>query len=426
MISFRELSESTNLIKHLKDPLLKNSYFNMINTLIGSISGIFFWMLVTRLYNPVDIGLASAITSLSNLILALSYLGLGFGIRRFLPCETDKQGMINSCITLRFLVSLFISILFILGIDLWSPAISIVKNNYSLALLFIMLVCSNSIIAILTNVFMALRSTEFTVIQILLACLSKIIFIIGFVKFGVSGILASVAIATIVSIIPCIIIFLPKKVNHYRLIPIINFSHIKKLSTISLFNYIAETLAALPNSILPLIIISILDPESNAYFFIALSIINVLYSVPLSLANSLLVEGSYEPDKLNNNVIKAIVFLFIITLPMLFVIIISGKEMLLLFGKSYSMNSYILLCILASSIIPYGINTIYFTRKNIQLKIIPIIYIKAIISILTVLFCYILILKFRLNGAALGYTLGQAFGTFIIFVIILYERAKNN
>jgi O-antigen/teichoic acid export membrane protein len=79
------------LKQHLNDPLFKNSYFLMATTVIGSILGFIFWMLVARFYTPYDVGLATALISAANLLVAFSLFGFNFGILRFFPNDKDKD-----------------------------------------------------------------------------------------------------------------------------------------------------------------------------------------------------------------------------------------------------------------------------------------------------------------------------------------------
>ncbi len=89
----------SELKQHLNDPLFKNSYFIMLTSASISIFGFIFWIIVARFYTPHDVGLATAIFSMAQLIGVFSGLGLGFGLIRYLAKREDKQEMINSCLT---------------------------------------------------------------------------------------------------------------------------------------------------------------------------------------------------------------------------------------------------------------------------------------------------------------------------------------
>ncbi len=409
---------SKELKQHLDDPLFKNSYFLMVSTIIGSILGFVFWMLVTRYYTPHDVGLATALISAVNLLTTFSLLGFNFGILRFLPNERDKMGMINSCLTVTFFFAVVLSSIFILGIGAWSPTLLFMRESLIFTAVFTFFVFTNSLVRLHQTIFVALRSAKLSFIQNTLLSTLKLIFVIFLVTFGVLGIISSWTIAACIVLILNTTLILPMRVHSYLPIPTIKKKIIKDMFQISFGNYIAENFAVIPNSVLPLMIIAVLTPEMNAYFFMALAILNILLVVPVAVNGSLFVEGSYAPDKFRNNVIKALKFTFLLIIPMIFGIFIFGDKLLLLFGKTYSENAYYVLCVLVLSVIPFAINKLYMTIKNIQLKVKSIIYLNVLISILTVAISYLLMLKIGLIGVAIGYTLAQGIGAVVVLAAV--------
>ncbi len=411
----------TELNVHLRDPLFKNSYFLMVSTIMVSILGFVYWVLVARYYTPHDVGLATALISAVNLLVAFSLLGFNFGILRFLSNEKDKQSMINSCFTITILFSILISAIFILGINTLSPTLSFIYESILFLLFFIVLVFTTTLTRLQWSVYVALRSAKYSLIQNVIFSILKLIFIICLVTFGVLGILSSWAIATCITLILGIFVLTPRMVYSYLPIPTIKKGMIKGMFHISFGNYIAGIFGAIPNSVLPLIVINVLNPEMNAYFFMALAISNTLIAVPVAVSNSLFVEGSYAPEKFRSNVLKSIKFTFLLIIPMILGIFIFGTKLLLLFGKEYAENGFYVLCILVLSVIPFTINKVYTTIKNIQLNVKPIIYLNAFIAILTIGLSYMLMIKIGLIGAAIGYTVGMGIGAAAVLVSVWRE-----
>ncbi len=411
----------TELKQHIDDPLFKNSYFLIATTVIGSILGFIFWVLAARFYTPHDVGLATAVISAANLLVEFSLLGFNFGITRFLPNEKNKQGMINSCLTITSLFSIVLTVIFILGISMWSPALAFVYENMLFLLFFGIFVFSAALIRLHQTTFVALQSAELSFILNITLSLLKLIFVLLLVAFGVFSIILSWVIAACIALIVSTFLLIPMRVHSYLPIPTIKKKMLKDMFPISFGNYIAENVAVIPNSILPLMIINVLTPEMNAYFFMALAISNILIMVPVAVNNSLFVEGSYAPDKFRNNVIKALKFTFLLIIPMVFGIFIFGDKLMLLFGKTYSENAFYVLCILVLSIVPFTINKLYMTIKNVQLNVKPIIYLNVLISILTVVISYLLMVKIGLVGVAIGYTLAQGIGAVVVLAAVKME-----
>ncbi len=415
------LQTKTELKQHLNDPLFKNSYFLIATTIIGSILGFIFWILTARYYTPHDVGLATALISAVNLLVALSLLGFNFGVTRFLPNEKNKQGMINSSLTITFIFSILLSVIFVSGVRMWSPALSFIYENMLFLLVFVIFVFTTALIRLQQTVFVALRSTELSFIQDITLSVLKLIFVLFLVAFGVFGIISSWVIATCIALVVSIFFLTPTRVHSYLPVPIVKKKMIKAMFHTSFGNYIAGNFAAIPASVVPLMIVNVLNPEMNAYFFMALAISNILIMVPVAVNSSLFAEGSYAPDKFRNNVIKALKFTFLLVIPMILGIFIFGDKLLLLFGKTYAENGFYVLCILVLSVIPFTINKVYMTIKNIQLKVKPIIYLNALISILTIAISYLLMVEIGLIGVAIGYTLAQGIGAVVVLAAVKGE-----
>jgi O-antigen/teichoic acid export membrane protein len=114
---------------HLHDPLFANAYFLMGNTLLSAGAGFFFWIFAARFYPAEDVGLGSALISAMGLLCILSLLGFDIGLIRYLPGEEDKGGMINSCFVMAGLAAALLSVVFLCGLHIWSPALLVLRER---------------------------------------------------------------------------------------------------------------------------------------------------------------------------------------------------------------------------------------------------------------------------------------------------------
>ena len=118
------------IIEKFKDPLHKNAIYLMMNHLVTSGLGFIFWMIVARYYPPEEVGLASVIISSMLLIAILGNLGFGIGLIRFLPNAKikDANEMINSCFTISGIFTSVLILIFLLGLNIWSPGLVFLRN----------------------------------------------------------------------------------------------------------------------------------------------------------------------------------------------------------------------------------------------------------------------------------------------------------
>ena len=172
----------------------------MINRITGAGAGFFFWLFAARFYTPADVGLATAIIAAMNLLVLFSVLGFNFAIIAYLPTEKDKKGMINSCFTIIGLFSLLLSLLFISGINFWSPALAIIKENTTFLILFVLFTVAASLSFLQSNVFVAVREAKYSFIQSLVA-ITRIAILPFLIILSVFGIYLSYGLGIIMALI---------------------------------------------------------------------------------------------------------------------------------------------------------------------------------------------------------------------------------
>ena len=187
------------LKQHLNDPLFKNAYFLMLSSVTSAGSGFFFWLIAARFYSTAEVGLASAIIAAMGLISMLSLLGFDISLVRFLPEREDKTELINTCLTISFIFSLALSLIFIAGIKLWSPSLSIIKENKILLLLFVVFTAMAPLHGLQSQgVFVGFRKTEYSFYQTI-AIFARLAIVPFLVAFGAQGIYASYGLTPVLA-----------------------------------------------------------------------------------------------------------------------------------------------------------------------------------------------------------------------------------
>lgn len=232
---------------YLKDPLFKNSYFLMATTIIGSALEFFFWMTTARYYSPQDIGLATAMISGMSLVFLLSLFGLDIGLIRFLPKEKDKKGLINSCFTVATITTFLLSIVFIAGLNIWSPALVFISKETKFYITFVFFSVASSLLFLQFNALVALRHAEYAFIQRTLMRLLKIILVLLLTSLGMFGVFLSWGTAAFIAFIISISIFSPRILHNYFFNIKIKDKLIKNMMYFSFGNYLANILNLLPS-----------------------------------------------------------------------------------------------------------------------------------------------------------------------------------
>lgn len=239
------------LKNHLNVSLYKNSYYLMGNSLVNAGIGFFFWILAARLYNPSEIGLGSAIVSAMALLYTLSILGFDIGLIRYLPEEKNKVQMINSVFIITGATALIISLIFIWGIEIWSPSLIILKTNWIYMIIFMTFTIFTSFYFLQTSIFVALRRSKYVLVQSI-PNIFKIFILPMLVGLGALGVYFSFGFASV------LIFFIANKLIHRSYEPCklkfqLRIKSIKEMFSYSVKNYVSNVLTNLPTFILPFV-----------------------------------------------------------------------------------------------------------------------------------------------------------------------------
>jgi O-antigen/teichoic acid export membrane protein len=407
----------SRLRRYLADPLRRNALFLMAANVVAPAFGFFFWLIVARFYPTEQVGLATALISAMALLAIISMLGFNIGLIRFLPHSENKRDMINSCLTIAGLFSIVVAIIFILGLNLWSPKLLFIRENWIYFLAFILFTLAITLSQLIGQVFIAFRATHFTFIQSIINGI-RLVLPALLVAFGTFGIFASWGLASALALITGVL-FILKLYPKYRPIPTIRKRIVNEMAHFSVGNYVASIFSALPMYIMPLIIIAVLTTESSAYFYIPFTVASILGMVASSTGFSLLAEGSYEPAQLRSQVIKAAKFILLFLIPGVVLLFFLSNPILSLFGADYAQNSLWLLRLFAIGYLPVTITTLYLTIIRVQKRIKPLIYVSGFIAVFTIVAGYLLMNSLGLIGVGIAWLSAQTIVALVVAPIML-------
>lgn len=401
------------LKQHLKDPLYKNSFFIMLASISSAGIGFFFWILAAKLYPPEDVGIATALISSMTLLVLLSRFGLDFSIIRFFP-ENDKSKIFSmSAIITTFFAVLFGAI-FILGIDIFSPALHLLKSS-SNALLFIIFLTASSVAALTGTSFIAIRKAGFQFLQSLLVG-SRIIFLIPLIFLGAIGIFGAVGISFILAISVSLTLLIKSEIKpRFE----VDRSFLNKAFHFSAGNYLAGLFIVAPHSILPLMVLNIIGAEETAHYYIAFAIASLLFIIPDAIVTSLFVEGSHG-EALKKNTLKSLLAIFSLLIPAVIILYFSGGFLLGLIGKGY-VEGFDLLRIIALSSFFVATCQIYFSIKRVQKDVKGLIFLSALIFALLIGLSYLFMLEFGIIGVGYAWMFSYGLGSLVVGIMIKRE-----
>lgn len=398
------------------DRLFRNSVYLILTTITMGGFGFIFWMIATRIFTPEEIGLGTTLLSAMSLISLLSLAGFNSTLIRFLPNSKNRDGEINTAFTLVTAATVVACIIYLAFLPYFTPKLFILRSNIYYILGFILISILSSINSLTDSIFVAYRSTQYNLITDgLIISITKLVLPVFFVSFGAYGVFFSSGIATSIGMIASILILVYK--FEYKPKISIDKTVIKKIFEYSSVNYFGSLLSTLPTFVLPIIIINRLGASESGYFFLCFMIINILYTISVSISQSLFAEGSYGDNMLLKLLINSVKILSYTLIPASILLAIIGPFVLSFFGQAYEVggkNVIIILSLFSPVVAMYNIGT---TLLKIRKQMYSIVVINATYSIVICSLSYLWVDR-GLGWIAVSWIIGNFVAGVLSFIMI--------
>ena len=407
----------------LRVSLYSNAIYLMLATLTNALFGFIFWIIAARLYTTEVVGITSAIISAAALLEQFCFLGLDYGLIRFLKSSNNPFKLINSAITLTALLSLAAAGIFIIGLGIWAPGLMIIRENYYYLIIFILYVPILVLDDLTDDVMMGGRQAKFIFLHYIIfniLRLALLVFMVAFFRsFGIFGFWTT---AMFIALLASVFLLVPRTQRGYHFRFIIDRKELSEVMHFSFLNYLSSLLGSMPSLVLPIIVVNLLGAKSNAYFYMAWSVSSVLNIVPTSVAYSLLAEGTYDQAKLKIHVRRSFKIAAVLLIPVIVLVWFLVHKLLSFYGSLYAENGATLLRWLAIAAFPAAINIIYFSIKRVQKNVKPVILLGALMSVITILMSYLLIPRWGINGIGIACLTAQS----LIALIVIMLNMKHH
>lgn len=397
------------------EPLYANSIFLMASTLVMAVLGFFFWIINARLFDAEQIGLATTSISVITLLSSISLLGLNAGLIRFLPSSKRKNEKINTSFMLVILAAVTLSIVYLLGIHIFSPKLQFIRENIIYSALFILIMVFAALNIMIENIFVAYRSTKYVLFKNIIISISKLVLPFLLISFGAYGIFISFGLSTVIACLLSILILTIK--FEYLIKLAISKKVVKKMTKFSFNNYVAGIIGGIPIGILPILITNKVGATTSAYFYIGMMIANLIYVIPIATSQSFFAEGSYDDSELLPLLKKAGKIIAILMVPAILITFLFGNYILLAFGEKYSSEGFTFLKLIALAGVFVALNQLGSIVLHIRHKI-SLVIIVNIINVATTLSLSYLFISEKLIGVGIAWIIGQLVSSLVYIVVI--------
>ncbi len=285
---------------------------NSVTLVAGKVAsmglGFLFWLLAARLYAPADVGLAAGAISAMMLCTQLALLGIGSAFILRLPRHRDRPApLLDSAFTMVSLTSLAAGGLFLLLASGAFQELAVVGRDPLFATAFLAACVLGTVGIVLDQVDTALRRGDQMLVRN--------------VAFGVAALAALVALTladrgSLMVFLPWVaagaaalglgLLQLRRALGRYRFRPALHRASSRELVGAGLPNWALTLTERAPGLILPIVVVELLSPETNAFWYAVWMMAWVVYIVPIQVGMNLFAELARHPDGLHGAVRQGI------------------------------------------------------------------------------------------------------------------------
>jgi O-antigen/teichoic acid export membrane protein len=396
---FNIRSSARRAVHSLKSSLYSNAIYLMLSQVAMAGLGFFFWVIVARYYTESELGYSSAIISVISLVAMTGHIGLDSFIVRFFAGSDDRRGLLNTCFTYSGMTTVAIALIVAAGLHIWSPRLSFVAAQPVFLAAFVSFAVADTLAGMAGAGFVAARQAKYLFYKDVIFSATKLFLPFLFLQhFHAFGIVASWGLAISMGLFASLLVFLPRMLPGYRPRPTLGAKLVRRAWGFSGMNYVIMLISAAPRFVMPLIVLNLLGPEENAYFYVAWAISTLLFSIPTSLGQSLFAEGSHDKRTLHRNARRATLLSFALLLPAVLFVLLLGDRFLLAFGSSYSTRSIEVLRILALAGLPLTVQRVYFSVLRVRGELREMIVWRGVLTVVLITASYVSLRAYGLQA----------------------------
>lgn len=405
-------SPITQFINHLRLPLYRNGYALLVSGVMAAGLGLVYWLVAARLYTPEIVGINSALIAAILFLSGIAQLGLNTLLTYFIPRAGAQAGtLIGYAYLGSSAAAILVGLLFVAGVNLWSPQLSVVFSDAVMVLAFVAAIVTMTLFTLQDSVLIGLRQSLWVPVENSLVALIKIGLLVGVVNLWQQyGIAAAWMVPTLLALVP---------VNWFvarRFLP--NQQRISQGETSQLTmrgirshitgNYVGGLFFLSSTTLLPVIVTQVLGAEANAYFYMPWMITTGLHLIPQSMATSFTVEATHDQARQTEYYRKVLNQCVRLLFPLIILVSVGAPYILAFFGNAYAAQGTMLLRILPLALIPNVFVAMYLSMARLQNRMNVVIVVQGAICLLMLALSYLFMQWWGITGIGVAWLVAQS------------------
>lgn len=381
--STRARNVAGRVAAHLRTPLYRNGYSLAFSTIASSVLGMVFWLVAARMLPAEVVGIDSALISAGALLGTIAQLNLTHGLNRFLPrAGRASASLVARAYAVTAGLAVVVSIVYLLGIDLWSPSLAFVARQPWLAAWFVVSTALSCVFVLQDGALTGLRRAGWVPVENIAYGVAKLGLLAGLVVVGIG---TPVFLAWTV---PHLVLLVAISwLLFRRLLPAharatagreapLDWRHIRRFVA---GDYAAALMSTGLSNVLPILVLELTDAAASAYFALSWSVAYTLFLLSRNMGMSLVAEVAHDESRLDEYsaaIVRQTARL--LTVPVA-ILVIGAPLVLRVFGADYAAGTT-LLRLLALSAFPGIIVSLFMAVARIQRRMRVLVAVMAVLN----------------------------------------------
>jgi O-antigen/teichoic acid export membrane protein len=404
----QQVGQITGLREQFADPLARNGYSLIANTAVTGALGLVYWLLMARRYPAADVGRASALFVVMNLLAGLTALNFNGALNRFIPqAGRQTRALIVRAYAVSVVTSAVVTTVFLLTTGWWGRSYSELRGVVP-GLVFTGCVVVWAVFTLQDSVLVGLRGGFWVLAENGIFGVVKIglLALLVTVLPGPIGIYASWMLPVIVAVpLVNLLIFGKLVPRHVELTGDRQLSN-RQIGRFLAGDYSGALFLLAGGSLVPIVVAAHADAQATAYFNVAWLISLTVNTIGINMAMSLTVEGAFDVTTLAAQSRRALRKVSLVLLPCIGVVCLVAPWGLRLFGPAYAAHGTLVLELLAVTALPCALIEAYLGALRAQSRTSLVALIQASRGVLQLGLAVALTTAAGTTGAALA-TLGS-------------------
>jgi O-antigen/teichoic acid export membrane protein len=396
-------------------------------SLVSSVSGYFFWIILTQLTTSNVIGTLSAITSVSEILANIAVIGMPYSVQRFVgKSYLEKQiGNARVYLTAAF-IFVSVGLLGIIAFVLFdTTVVELTRDDYNLKAVTILIVISSTLRLLFVSIAISSLKARILLIVNLLSSASKVVLSIFLVLIGVGAVGLSLSYLFFGYLLTSIVLGiyatrLFRSASEFESRLTINLGvACRNLLTGAIARWVPMLVTTLGYQLGTIVLFGIKGTQDTAVYFISLTIASAILLGTTSLTTIALPVLSSISDGRKRFAWQTIRWGCLISLPLASSLIFYSQDILKLFGQHYVEGELSLQILLLSTlpvVVANGLSTLVYSYGNYKRSL----AIDLGMNIPRVILYFAVIPIYGPVGAAMSFTAGSILA-FVISVIIAHR-----